>query len=332
MSPTHKGIMVELHHLRAVQAVARTGSLTAAARDLHCTQSALSHLLSELERAVGVRLVDRERRPVVLTAAGERVSACAAAVLPQVAALDEDLARLRNGTTGRLLISLECHSCIEWLAPAMAAYRAAHPHIDLDLRMGANFDPLPSLAAGAVDLVITGERSGAAGIASDPLFRYQIIAAVPERSAVAGKSHLEPGDFAGATVITYPVSECRLDLYTRFLEPAGVVPARRRTAELTAMIIQWVASGQGLAALPSWALPNDPDQIALRPLGRSGLWADLHALRRARDAGAAHLDAFVAVVRRESFRALPGILPVPGRPRGSGARAAPAERRRRSRT
>lgn len=304
--------MLDIHHLRVVQVIARTGSLTAAARELHCTQSALSHLLNDLERTVAVRLVDRDRRPVCLTPAGIRVAECAAAVLPQMATLTEDLTRISQGATGRLLISLECHSCIEWLAPAMAAYRGTHPQIDLDLRMGANFDPLPSLASGAVDLVITSERSGAAGVISDPLFRYQIIAAVPERSPLKAKAYLEPRDFAGATVITYPVAECRLDLYTRFLEPAGVVPARRRTAELTAMIIQWVASGQGVAALPSWALTGIQAQMALLPLGRSGLWTDLYALRRTSDQGAAHLDAFVAAVRRESFRALQGILPVPG--------------------
>ena len=247
-------------------------------------------------------------------------------------AVDEDLARIRQGATARLLISLECHSCIEWLGPAMATFRTTHPEIDLDLRMGANFDPLPSLAAGAVDLVITSERSGAAGVISDPLFRYQIIAAMPERSPLAAKTHLEPRDFAGATVITYPVAECRLDLYTRFLDPAGVVPARRRTAELTAMIIQYVASGQGVAALPSWALTGSQVQIALRPLGRAGLWTDLYALRRAGDQGAAHLDAFVAQVRRESLRDRSGIRPVPGKASGepSGARASTRGRGRKA--
>ena len=166
---------MDVNHLRAILAVSRTGSLTAAARELHCTQSALSHLLNDLEGAIGTRLLERDRRPVALTTAGERVRACATSVLPQMATLMEDLARLRDGATGRLLISLECHSCIEWLAPAMAAYRSAHPLIDLDLRMGANFDPLPSLTAGAVDLVITSERSSAQGVLSDPLFRTTLM-------------------------------------------------------------------------------------------------------------------------------------------------------------
>ena len=303
--------MIDLHHLRMIQAVARTGSLTAAARDLHCTQSALSHLLADLEQQSGVRLVDRDHRPATLTAAGTRLAACATAVLPEVAATVDDLARIRQGSLGRLLVNLECHSCVEWLGPAMATYRRAQPQIDLDLRLGASFDPLPSLRSGGVDLVITSERSSAPGVIGDPLFRYQIVALVHKDQPLAKKPFLSPRDFAGATVITYPVAECRLDLYTRFLEPAGVVPAQRRTAELTAMIIQWVASGQGVAALPSWALPERQPQLVVRPLGKQGLWTDLYALRRTADAAAPRLDAFVTTVRQQSFKALAGITPVP---------------------
>jgi len=321
---------MEIHHLRALQAIARTGSLTAAAQLLHCTQSALSHLVSDLERTLGVRLVERDRRPVTVTAAGARIVACATTVLPQVLALCDDLARIRQGATGRLLISLECHSCIEWLAPAMASYRSRHPQVDLDMRMGANFDPLPSLTSGAVDLIITSERSGAAGVISDALFRYQIMALVPERSVLRARAHLEPRDFRGQTVITYPVAECRLDLYTRFLDPAGIVPERRRTAELTAMIVQWVASGQGVAALPSWALTGIQAQVAIRPLGKAGLWTDLYALRRERDRDAIHLDDFIGTVRGESFKALPGIVAVPT-PEVAAARNSPSRRRRSAR-
>lgn len=64
--------IIELHHLRAIEVIARHPSITAAASSLHCTQSALSHLLKDLERQLQIRLVDRDRRPPVLTAAGRR--------------------------------------------------------------------------------------------------------------------------------------------------------------------------------------------------------------------------------------------------------------------
>ena len=91
-----------------------------------------------------------------------------------------------------------------------------------------------------------------------------------------------------------------------------ILPASTYCRKMTAMIIQWVApAAGGVAALPSWALTGVRAQIAWRPLGKKGLWADLYALRRAADHGAAHLDAFVTVVRQQSFRALEGIKPIP---------------------
>ena len=117
------------------------------------------------------------------------------------------------------------------------------------------------------------------------------------------RSFLEAQDFLNETIITYPVAECRLDLYTRFLEPAGIVPNDRRTAELTTMIVQWVTAGVG-CALPQWALPsNNPDLVTL-PLGEGGLWADLYALRREEDQSIQHMADFISRIKRECFERL----------------------------
>jgi LysR family transcriptional regulator for metE and metH len=315
MSATHGVLVIEIRHLRALQAIARHGSLTAAAQVLHCSQSALSHLCADLERQLRLSILQREQRPPRLTAAGRRLLAAADAVLAQLAAAEDDLERLRRGTTGRLLISLECHSCFDWLVPTLDTYRAAHPDVELDLRVGASFDPLPALRDGVVDLVITSERSASPGVAAAPLFRYEIVAILPPGHALAAKPRLQPADFAAATIVTYPVDESRLDVFSRFLRPAGVAPAQRRTAELTAMIVQLVASGHGLAALPRWAIDQAVERgtVAARPLGRGGLWSDLYALRRSEQAAAPYLDAFIATARRVSFRDLAGIKPVPAR-------------------
>ena len=293
--------MLELHHLRALEAIASHPSLTAAARSLHCTQSGLSHLLRDLERQLKIRLVERDRRPAVLTAAGRRLLRCAQVVLPEIDAAEDDLQRMVIGAAGRLFITLECHSCIDWLLPAMLTFRDGHGDVELDVRLGAQFDPLPGLLDGSVDLVITGERSSGRGVLADPLFRYQIVALLPRHHHLSGKAFLSPEDF-----ITYPVSECRLDLYSRFLEPAGVIPRRRRTAEMTAMIVQWVALGLGVAALPDWAVPASA-AVARVPLGEAGLWGEMHALRRRSDRGLAHLDTFVAVAREQVFAQFSGI-------------------------
>ena len=72
---------LELRHLRTLVAIASVGNLSAAAKRLHLTQSALSHQLKMLETAYGVSLIDRRRQPVVLTHAGECLLALARTVL-----------------------------------------------------------------------------------------------------------------------------------------------------------------------------------------------------------------------------------------------------------
>jgi DNA-binding transcriptional LysR family regulator len=79
-----------------------------------------------------------------------------------------------------------------------------------------------------------------------------------------------------------------------------VIPMRRRTAKMTALFVQWVGLGLGMAALPSWAVPASAP-VAKVPLGEQGLWGELHALRRRSDRDLAHLDAFVQVAREQMF-------------------------------
>ena len=301
--------MIDLRQLRAIAAIAHRRSLAAAARDLHCTPSALSHLIADLERSLQLTVLRRER-PLALTPAGLRLAACAAQVLPAMARAGEDLEQLRHGGAGRLYISLECHSCFEWLVPTLDDFRARHGEVELDLRSGANFDPWPALRDGSVDVVVSCEGRRLPGTHADPLFRYEMVAVVPPRHALAAKRRLAPADFAEQTVITYPVDEARLDLYTRFLRPAGLAPARRRTAELTAMIVQLVASGHGVAALPRWAVAAaaEAGTVVVRPLG-TGIWSQLTLLRRTSDAGSALLDDFATTARRVSFKTLAGIEP-----------------------
>ena len=308
MSRPHGSQLIDVRHLRALDAIGRHQRLATAARDLHCTPSALSHLLSDLERALGLPLVHRDRRPLQLAPAGLRLAACAARVLPAIQQAGDELERLRSGSSGRLFISLECHSCFEWLVPDLDEYRVRHPDVETDLRAGATFDPYPALRDGSVDVVISCDGGAQPGTQADALFRYEVVAVLPPRHPLAGKPALAPADFAAATVITYPVDESRLDLYTRFLGPAGISPQRRRTAELTAMVLQLVASGHGIAALPRWAAAGAEasGSVALRPLG-SGVWSQLAVLRRSSDREAVAIDRFVAIARKVSFATLEGI-------------------------
>ncbi|MFH1816808.1 MAG: LysR family transcriptional regulator [Pseudomonadota bacterium] len=306
MNVTH----IELRHLRLLQAVTEAGGLTAAAERLHLTQSAVSHQLKALEDALGLPLIERATRPLGLTAAGRRLLTLAHAALPQVEAALRDLAKLKDGDAGELRIAVECHTCYDWLMPAMDSYRDVWPGVELDLLGGFQADPVGLLLDGRADLVITSETVPRAGVAYAPLFGFEMLALLPPDHPLATKKWLLPADFAGHTLITYPVPEDRLDLIRRVLAPAGIKPVRRE-AQLTVAILQLVASRRGLAALPAWAVAPylERGYIAARRIGKHGLWAELHVAVRESDAARAYVADFIETVKRDSFARLPGIRP-----------------------
>lgn len=307
MNITH----IELRHLRLLQAVSEAGGLTAAAERLHLTQSAVSHQLKALEEALGLPLVERAARPAQLTAAGRRLLALAYAALPQVDAALRDLSKLRDGDAGELRIAVECHTCYDWLMPAMDSYRDVWPGVDLDLLGGFRADPVGLLLAQQADLVITSDPAPRAGVTYAPLFGFDMLALLPPGHPLAARKYLLPRDFADHTLITYPVPEDRLDLVRRVLAPAGIKPPRRE-AQLTVAILQLVASRRGLAALPAWAVAPylERGYVVARPIGKHGLWAELHVAVREADAGRAFVADFIETIKRDSFARLPGIRPL----------------------
>ena len=125
---------------------------------------------------------------------------------------------------------------------------------------------------------------------------------------VAAKPWLEASDFAGETLITYPVPDEMLDVMKHCLTPAGINP-RRRTAELTVAILQLVASGRGIAALPCWAAGSylERGYVVSRPVGRGGLYCELHAATSAAAASSAYIQEFIALTRSLSLTTLAGV-------------------------
>lgn len=304
-------MFLELKHLRAIGELNATGSLTQAAERLHLTQSALSHQIKWLEEAIGQPLFVRKTRPLHFTPAGARLLELANRILPEIRRAEAELRQLREGFGGRLHIVVECHSCYDWLLPAMDGYRRDWPKVELDLVTSKSFAALPALAEAQVDLVITSDPVDDPALTFVPLFRFEILLALALGHPLATQFWIRPSDLAGEVLICYPVERTRLDVFRRFLDPAGVNPVGVRASELSMMILQLVKNGRGVAALPSWVLATAlaERRIAVARLGETGLWSTLHAGMRAADRDKAYLNALVVEARRTAQQIFPGIEP-----------------------
>ncbi|MFT5721673.1 MAG: LysR family transcriptional regulator for metE and metH, partial [Motiliproteus sp.] len=250
----------------------------------------------------------RKTKPICFTSAGQRILALADAVLPMIRNAERDIARLAGGETGRLHMSIECHSCFQWLMPTIDKFRENWPEVEMDMASGFNFSPLPALARGELDLVITSDPQPITGIFYQPLFAYEILLAVANQHSFARKTHIAPKDLEQETLICYPVDRNRLDIFTRFLDPADIDP-QVRTAEMTVMMMQLVASGRGVCALPNWALSEylDRKYVTACQLGSKGVWSTLYAAIREDQREAEFMRDFLDTARDTSFKTLNGI-------------------------
>ena len=299
---------LELRHLRTLRALKATGSLTRAGELLNLTQSALSHQLKVVEDWVRTPLFTRKSVPLVFSPAGERLLALADQVLPGVEAAARDLVRLAKGQAGSLRIAVECHTCFDWLLPALSKFRPRWPEVDFDFATGFHARPAQLVAEGKADLAILGDGTPVPGLTLIPLFRCGIVAVMAQDHPLATKPWVGAEDFAGETLVTYPIPDDMLDVVRKVLTPAGIVP-RRRTSELTNAILQLVAARKGLAALPVWVVHSYVDHhgLALRPITPGGLTGELWAAVAEDRAHLPYFTDFTAIIRETCYLTLPGV-------------------------
>ena len=300
---------IELRHLKTLMALHQTGSLVEAAQQIHLTQSALSHQLKELEGRLDQPLFYRKTKPVRFTPAGQRLLELAEAVLPQIEATERDLSRIRQGRKGRLNITIECHSCYDWLMPTLTEFRGHWPEVELDMLGGFHFDSLSKLKQGELDLVVTSDPENDTDVDYLPLFKYQAMLLVAPDHPLAEKPVIEPHDLSKETLITYPVDCSNLDVFQCFLTPAGIEPGSVRQVELTMMMVQLVASRRGVCCLPNWAVHDYVRQgfVVAKPLGRHGVWRTLYAAVRKEQANNAFIQDFNSIAQRVCHQHLEGI-------------------------
>ncbi|MEZ8576531.1 LysR substrate-binding domain-containing protein [Vibrio splendidus] len=300
--------MIELKHLRTLTTLRDSGSLTATATSLHLTQSALSHQLKDLEARIGGQLFLRKTRPVKFTSEGEILLKLADEIQPKIAKAENELASLKEDVNGRLHMAIECHSCFQWLMPALKEYQVAWPSVTLDFSSGFGFEPLPALMAGELDLVITSDIQPRSEVHYEPLFDFEMRLITAINSPLAEKPSIDPQDLSDITMLSYPVQKQRLDVVKHFLQPAGVEPKKWKQADNTLMLVQMVSAGLGVAALPNWAISEFSRQglIASKPFGK-GLSRRLFAAVRNSEKDKRYLQAFFSTARQQSKSHLDGI-------------------------
>ena len=292
--------MLERIHLAVLQEVEKQGSLTAAADKLCVTQSALSHSMKKLEQQLGTAIWLREGRSLRLTQAGQYLLAVAGRVLPQLDLAEERLRQFAQGERGSLRIGMECHPCYQWLLKVVSPYLAAWPDVDVDVKQKFQFGGIGALLGYEIDVLVTPDPLHKPGLRFEPVFDYEQVLVVARGHALAQAPYAKPGQLAQEVLITYPVATDRLDIYTQFLLPAGITPRRHKTIETTDIMLQMVASGRGVAALPRWLVQEYATRMDVVPvrLGPKGIAKQIHLGMREADLAIDYVQDFISQARK----------------------------------
>jgi LysR family transcriptional regulator for metE and metH len=226
-------------------------------------------------------------------------------VLPQLDLAEERLRQFAQGERGTLRIGMECHPCYQWLLKVVSPYLAAWPDVDVDVKQKFQFGGIGALFGYEIDLLVTPDPLFKPGLTFEPVFDYEQVLVVARQHALAGASHVKPQQLTQEVLITYPVSTDRLDIYNQFLLPAGVTPKRHKTIETTDIMLQMVASGRGVAALPRWLVQEYAAKMDVVPvrLGPHGIAKQIFLGAREADLPIDYLQAFIRLARQPAAAA-----------------------------
>ena len=265
--------MLERIHLEILTAIKDHGTLTKAADSLHLSQSALSHSIKKLEGQIATPIWTKDGRNLRLTAAGARIQTLANRVLPQFLHTELLLSQIAKGEMGSLRIGMECHPCYQWLLRVIQPYLEQWPDIDMDVKQEFQFGALGALLSYEIDVLITPDPLFKPKIDYIPVFDYEPRLVVSASHPLAKQSFVLPEQLNNEVLFSYPVEPLRLDIFSQFLNPAKCSVKKHKHIETTEIMLQMVAAGRGVCALPGWLVDEYEKTMPIKSIrfGEQGI-------------------------------------------------------------
>lgn len=291
--------VLERFHLEVLVAIKKHGTLTRAAEALHLSQSALTHSIKKLEGQLGVSVWQKEGRNLRLTAAGEHMLSFASRILPQFSHIESTLGHLASGQMGALRIGMECHPCYQWLLKVIEPFLKKWPDVEIDVKQAFKFGGLAALHNYEIDLLVTPDPLFKPRVTFIPVFNYEHKLVIPADHALANQDSVEPDQLASETLFTYPVEPQRLDVFSQFLNPTKCSVRHHKTIETTEIMMQLVAAGRGVSALPGWLIEEYSESLALKGLrfGKKGIHKQINLGVRNDDIAVKYIKDFIEIAK-----------------------------------
>lgn len=271
MNPLLKRL--ELRHLRMVNAIAQWQGVSAAAKQLHLTQSALSHQLKVMEDAIEAPLFLRQGKKLLLTDMGRRVLETAQRVEQELNAMRTDLTAIAQGNKARIRLGTECYTTFHWLPKVIPRFSALFPDVEVILNPLVLPSVSDSLREGSADIVIKMVPA-AQGFISYPLFEDELVVVMSPAHSLSAAQDVKIPQLIEQTLIMCPYSKTRLQKGIEAYAPAAQLNVIE--LPLTEAILEWCSAGLGVAVMATWAVADavQRGEVIVKPL--KAKWAKRH--------------------------------------------------------
>jgi LysR family transcriptional regulator for metE and metH len=292
--------MLERIHLEILTAIKEHGTLTKAAESLYLSQSALSHSIKKLEGQIATSIWKKDGRNLRLTPAGERIQTLANRILPQILHTELLLNQIAKGEMGKLRIGMECHPCYQWLLRVIQPYLEHWPDIDMDVKQEFQFGALGALLSYEIDVLITPDPLVKPKIDYIPVFDYEHRLVVSSAHKLAKLDFILPEQLRDEVLFSYPVEPLRLDIFSQFLNPAKCTVKKHKNIETTEIMLQMVAAGRGVCALPGWLVDEYSKSMSIKSIrfGEKGINKQIFVGIRKDEQHINYLNDFIAQAKK----------------------------------
>ena len=257
---------MNLEQLRSFAAVAELGSFSAAAERAGLTQPPISLQIRQLERSLGVRLIERIGRKAQPTLAGEDLLAHAALIEKQVSDAREAMAPHRSGLAGRIRIGSGATACIYLLPGVIARLKERIPGLEVTVRTGNTPEILRDLEANRLDLAIVTLPAPGRAFEVEKIAEDELVAVASAREANAPDA-LDADFLRNRTLLLYEGGHTRKAIDEWFRAVGQPVKPAMEFGSVEA-IKELVASELGWAILPRLSVrqPEDASRFTIRSL------------------------------------------------------------------
>lgn len=272
---------IDSRRLQQFSVLARTGSFTQTARELHLTQSGISHSMKALEAETGCRLLDRLGKKVVLTQAGEQLLQHAGKILAEMAAARDALTQLGKWGRGRLRLGASTTACQHLIPPVLREFKESFPEHTITLEPGDTPELVDALIHHRIDLALTLEVEREPQLEFHPLFTDELHFLVGALHPWAKTRRVERAEIPRQNHILYSKRSMTFRLVQEYFRQEKMVLNTVIELGSVEATKELVKLGLGVSILAPWVARREIEEgsIIALPLGRRKLtrrWGILH--------------------------------------------------------